>query len=47
MCVNLKTKISSDFLPLEIISNIVALTEEGGHNGGSSAEEVGEADYQL
>lgn len=29
MCANLKTKISSDFLPLEIISAIVSLPEEG------------------
>lgn len=47
MCANLKTKISSDFLPLEIISAIVSLPEEGGHTGCSSAVEVREAGFQV
>lgn len=47
VCANLKTKISSDFLSLEIISAIVSLPEEGGHTGCSSAVEVREAGFQV
>lgn len=46
-CANLKTKITSDFLPLEIISAIVSLPEEGGHTGCSSAVEVREVEFQV